>query len=72
MSNRPKGVWGENPRYIKKPDPPHQKKGLRTRPVKSRYRHGRPLKNDDVSDAGAGPFIVALILILGILYLIFH
>lgn len=63
MSNRTKGVWGENPKRPSKSDIPGKKFTGPVKPVQSRTRHGRPIK-PEVSDAGCLFFLIFLFEIL--------
>lgn len=60
MKSKPKGVWGENPTHINKPTDFRPKPQGPVKPIKSRFRHGKLIKEDDVSDGCAG-FILILI-----------
>ena len=65
MSRKTKGIWGENPKYPSKPEGINKKPpSIKPKPVKSRRRHGRPIKNEDVSDGGGEGFIVFILILI--------
>lgn len=67
MSNKTKDVWGVNLRYPSKADITRKPPPGPRKPVKSKKKHGKPIKTEDVSDGGGGLFILVVIFLLFLL-----
>jgi hypothetical protein len=71
MSNKPKGVWGINPQYPNQSDNKKKRPPGQPKPVKSKRKHGRPLKDNDVSDGGGEAVMILILLFIFLLIVLF-
>lgn len=67
MKGKIKGIWGINPQHPNQSDIKKKRPPGRPKPVKSKRKHGRPLKDNDVNDGGGEAVMILILLFIFLL-----